>query len=176
MRNDPSTKKKKIPARSPEIAHYATLVAEGNYATPAGEKLFQTAVNCLGRDMAPKETELACAETIWHMVFAAFGDKLGAAKSAIRSTIALGEALATNPAFVRVRKPLPGDIALYVTGEGNGALAHGHVGIVGQESVVMSNDSADGIFKENYTLETFRKRYEVEGGFPAYYFRRLTLT
>ena len=145
------------------------IIARGNYQTSQGRKLFEVARSCLGKDVAPLENEFGCAEAVNNIVFKAFGDYAGGDLSTFR----MYHALRNNRKFVVVSSPLPGDIILSPTGMGNGRLKNGHTGIVGQNNMVMSNSSDDGLFKENFTLSLWRERYQRFGGFPVYFYRRI---
>ena len=154
---------------------FKTLVLVFNYGTPAGAKLYNTAVGCLGTDASPNDKapdELGCAETINDIVFKAFGDYAGGDLSTYR----MYNSIRNNIKFVKVTKPVKGDIILSPTGYGNRRkVSNGHVGIVGDKNIIMSNSSATGEFIENYTIESWTNRYLVNGGYPIYYFRRLIL-
>lgn len=158
------------------INFYKMLVSIFNYGTPAGRKLYLTAVECLGTDASPNDKapdEYGCAETVNDIVYKAFGDYAGGDLSTYR----MYRALKNNRMFVKVSKPLKGDIILSPTGYGGqNGINNGHTGIIGANNVIMSNSSATGKFEENYTIETWTNRYVVKGGYPIYYFRRLLLS
>lgn len=144
--------------------------------TRPGLLLFFKAESFLGRDASPLDLandEYACAETVCDIVHATFGD-FPADGPTILSTIVLRQKLDAHPKFIRVllKDHLPGDIIIAETGTGNGKLANGHTGIFGEEDLIMSNVSATGLFKGNYTLATFMARYVAIGGFSVYVFRR----
>ncbi len=58
---------------------------------------------------------------------------------------------------------------LCITGEGTVPSDHGHTGVVGDFGI-MSNDSATGFFKENYTLSSWASSFSRRG-FPIHVFR-----
>ena len=64
----------------------------------------------------------------------------------------------------------PGTIVIAATGEGNGSM-RGHVGILGENGLIMSSDSSDGLFKGNYDVNSWFQRYAVRGGFPIHYYK-----
>lgn len=139
-------------------------------------KLFAKAASFLGRDASPQDLapdDLACAETVSDIIHSAFGD-FPANGSTILSTAVLWQRLANHPKFKYVLDGLPGDIIVSPTGSGNGKLAHGHTGIFGDQGI-MSNESATGIFKYNYTLASWVARYRAIGGFRIYIFRRVEM-
>ena len=156
------------------IYFFKFLIQRFNFGTPAGERLYSFAIKNLGIDASPRDEapdEFGCAETVNDIVFEAFGDYAGGD----RSTYRMYNSIKNNEKFVKVYKPLKGDIILSPTGYGNGNIRNGHVGIVGDSDVVMGNDSASGKFIKSYTLDTWRSRYLVRGGYPIHYFRRLIL-
>lgn len=136
-------------------------------------KLFQTAKSCLGTDASPNDAapdELGCAETINEIYKKAFGEPIGGGVS----TYLLYKALKTHPFFQKVDVATPGVIVISPTGYGgkNGVL-HGHAGIAGENGIIMSNDSNTGKFLENFTVESWRNRFERKGGYPVLFYRRI---
>jgi predicted carbohydrate-binding protein with CBM5 and CBM33 domain len=73
----------------------------------------------------------------------------------------------------RVDLPDKGCVIISPTGYAGpgGILSNGHTGIVGVDGNIMSNDSATGLFTQNYTIESWRKRYVDQGKFPMAFFR-----
>ena len=134
-----------------------------------GRILYEMAVMCLGKDMAPTEDEYGCMEAVNEVCFKALGDYAGGGTSTYRAI----PAISSNKKFSTVTSPLPGDIIIYPTGYGNGNIPNGHAAIVGENNKVMSNGSQSKLWEQNYTLETMRERYEGIGGFPRYLFRRV---
>lgn len=134
--------------------------------------LFSAAVKSLGTDASPNDVapdEYGCAETVNEIHKKAFGFQIGGTVS----TYNLYSALKNSKLFIKVDQPLEGDVVISPTGYGNGKLKNGHVGIVGGSDLIMSNDSATGMFLENYTIDSWRKRYVDTGGYPMHYFRRV---
>ena len=133
---------------------------------------YQVAISCLGTDVTPEDTILdsvACAETVNAIHFKAFGFPIGGGAS----TYWLWKSLERSAFFIKVNEPFEGDIIISPTGTGKTEIMSGHVGIVGELSKVMANDSNDGLFKEKYTLNAWRERWGDRGGYPIYCFRRL---
>lgn len=148
-----------------------------SFMNPITEKnnrliLFATAVQCLGTDASPNDIapdEYGCAETVNEIHEKAFGFPIGGDISTYR----LYKALKDSPYFTRTEKALEGDLIISPTGYGKNDIMPGHVGIVGELSKVMSNSSKNGLFSENYTLESWSKRWKDKGGYPVWYFRRI---
>lgn len=134
--------------------------------------LFAAAVKCIGTDASPNDIapdELACAETINAIHKLAFGFEIGGTVS----TSQLYKALKSSKYFIQVDQPLEGDIVISPSGYGNGKLSNGHVAIKGELDKLMSNNSPTGTFEENYTMDTWKKRYVTLGGYPMLSFRRI---
>lgn len=143
--------------------------------TPQG-KLFITAVCSLGTDASPNDVapdEYGCAETVDTIHKKAFGLYVGGRLTL--STAVLYSILKTSRKWRKVDDPTPGCIVISPTGYGSGALSNGHVGIVSADGKIMSNTSATGRFEENYTLDTWRKRYVAVGGFPMDFFQKVEI-
>ncbi len=136
------------------------------------EKLFTTAVSCLGTDASPNDVapdEYGCAETINEVHKKAFGFPIGGDVSTYR----MYAVLKSSPLFVKTDSPLAGDIIISPTGYGNGNLTNGHVGIIGEKGKILSNSSFSGKFEQNYDLVTWNARYKKIGNYPVDYFRRV---
>lgn len=143
--------------------------------------LYAEALKCLGKDASPNDVvpdEVGCAESVSDIIIDAFGIHAGIAFSV--STYLLYQELSASKGFTRVDVPLEGDIIISPTGFGNGTLPNGHVGIVGQinntildSSLIMSNTSATGLFTQNYTIGTWKARYQQIGGYPVVFFRKI---
>ena len=145
-------------------------------AADKGELLYLSALNHIGRDASPNDTapdELGCAESVNEIHRSTFGDYISSRN--ILSTYWLYSDLKARSDFVRIENPVPGDIIISPTGYGRG---NGHVGIVGEHNIVMSNNSSRdeqgvrGVFDANYTTKSWYNRYS-RLGFPVYYFRKV---
>lgn len=136
------------------------------------DRLYNRAVSCIGIDASPNDLapdELGCAETVNAIHRKEFGFDIGGSLS----TYNMYQALKASKEFIKADQPMPGDVVISPTGYGSGALPNGHVGIVGKDGKIMSNDSYKGTFEENYTLTTWYNRYVVKGGYPMDYYRRV---
>jgi hypothetical protein len=132
-------------------------------------RLYQAARRVLNTDASPRDRahdEVGCAETVTEIiksVLPTFPIILG--------TATLLEHLKKDTRFVQVSTPQAGDIILSPTGSSSSTIVrNGHVGICGEGNEIMSNTSADGIFRANYTQETWDKRW-TQNGYTKYYFR-----
>lgn len=148
-----------------------------DFPTPYGQRIWATAKNLLGYDVSPRDLapdEYGCAETVSNIIIDS-----GYIFPEILSTAELYKYLKNSPNWAPVGTPLAGDIIISPTGMGgkNGVL-NGHTGIIMSNNkdgvVIASNNSWTGNFDENYTLASWKRRYQDKGGYPIYYFRRIT--
>lgn len=141
------------------------------------EKLYETAVACLGTDASPNDAapdELGCAETVNEIYYKAFGEYIET--PGLSTTKLFAAMLDRADKFVRVTEPEAGNIIISPTGFSKIAdtpIKNGHVGIFGKEGKIMSNSSATGKFIENFTIDSWVERYKRKGGYPIYYFKRV---
>lgn len=139
----------------------------------ARSKLYLTALSFLGTDASPNDIapdEFGCAETVNAIHKKAFGVEIGGDVSTYR----LYKALLNHSRFIGVDDPLLGDIVISPTGYGNGKLPNGHVGIVSAGRMIMSNSSSsNGLFIENFDLDSWKTKYVDVGGYPMRFFRRI---
>ena len=143
-------------------------------------KLYETALNHLDKDASPLDRapdELACVETVMKIYKIAFGEYFY--KGNTLSTYYLLKALKESALWKQVYIPAAGDFIISPTGygtrknpDGSLVISNGHVGIIMFDGIA-SNDSRDGIFRVNYTIEKWADRWVRRGGYPALYFRRI---
>jgi hypothetical protein len=137
------------------------------------ELLYQVAFESIGMDASPKDIasdEYGCAETVNAIHKKAFGDEIGGDVSTSR----MYRSLLIRKDFKRISVPQRGDIIISPTGYGGTVeIPNGHVGIVGKFNNVMSNSSSNGLFLPNYTIASWRERYEKLGHYPVIFFRKL---
>lgn len=85
--------------------------------------------------------------------------------------------LSESPLFERVDgteyTPQGGDIIVSATGTNSrpDIIPKGHTGIFLNETDIVSNDSATGLWLQSYSRTTWRQRYVFKGGYPTYAFR-----
>lgn len=123
----------------------------------------------LGKDLNNNYNELGCAQTVNNILKACLGYEAGGGPS----TKAMYESLNTNQNFITVTtsEARAGDIILSPTGQGNGNVAHGHVGFLGDNGIVYSNNSAKDMLDDHITAEEWRNYFVRKGGYPVYYYR-----
>lgn len=147
------------------------------YTMTKRELLYAKALASCGTDASPNDLapdELGCAETVNEIHKGVFGDYISPRN--ILSTYQLYKDLQARPDFIVVEHPKPGDIVISPTGYGKGT---GHVGIVGENGTIMSNnsfkdsDGVRGIFDQNYTIDSWRRRFVERGNFPMRFFGKI---
>lgn len=137
------------------------------------ERLYAAAVACIGMDASPRDfapDELGCMESVDTIYNHAFGHFIGNGKTPTLSTYEGFQFLNHSGNFEVVLNPEPGCIIISPTAYGVGKLSNGHTGIVAKFGI-MSNDSETGKWQKNYTIDSWRKRYEQLGGFPVVFFK-----
>lgn len=138
------------------------------------EQMLHTAKESLGFDASPNDLapdEFACAESITNVM-----KKVDSGVPILTGTWSLYDYFKLRPSlfkFLTESEALPGDIILSPTGMGKGKIPNGHVGCVGEDGVVMSNNSKTGKFDTHLTLEKWRARYKILGGYPVFIIRWL---
>jgi len=138
------------------------------------EKIYNTASSLLGVSLVPvgDDPDVGCAISVSVLL----KEKCGIDIAETQSTYALLEELEKSSSFKEVTDPEPGDVIISATGTQvkNSPIVHGHTGIVAKYGI-LSNSSLTGLWSENYTLDSWKERYEVQGGFPTRFFRALSL-
>lgn len=129
-------------------------------------RLYETATRHIGLDVTPLDKindEVACAETLTTLLRLVHPDT-----PIIPGTATLHTYLNKHwNRFELVSSPKPGDIVLSPTVGKN----VGHVGIVGLNNTIMSNDSRTGLFVENYTVSSWKERFVTRKGLKLYWYR-----
>jgi hypothetical protein len=131
------------------------------------ETIYQTALNSIGVDASPADLVddvVGCAESVTNIL------RNHVNMPIITGTSSLFSYFEKSGNFARVDIPKEGYIVISPTGMGDGSI-RGHVGIVGKNDVVMSNDSRSGKWMANYTLQSWRARYSGQGKMPVYFYK-----
>ena len=128
-------------------------------------KLYETAKECLGLNLAPTYKELGCVEALRNVFKKATGEEL----ADTYSTRTLYLFLKKDTRFKEVFEPATGDLILSPTGYGNGSFV-GHCGVVGENKIIYSNNSDTLLWDTKYTIDSWRERYMRKGGFPMFYY------
>lgn len=131
--------------------------------------LYQAALRRLGTDASPKDLAhdgVGCAESVSNII-----NDVDPTFPIILGTWTMNEYFKKHPArFRRVTVPMPGTILMYASGTLANAPYPGHVLIFGEGEKLMSNTSATGLFEQNYTLSSARKRWR-DKGFPEFMYQ-----
>lgn len=131
------------------------------------DHLYDVAYSFIGKDASPKELApdvVSCAESLSCVMIAAGVPDL---HNPILGTAQLNQWLHDH--FTEVEVPELGDIVMSATGSGNGRIK-GHCGVMGKHTV-MSNNSQSGLWDYHWTLDEWKKYYEIRGGIPTKYYR-----
>lgn len=135
-------------------------------------KLYEAAKDAIGKDVSPRDfapDDLACVESYCEVYRSAFGIYPGGKATPFLNTIALLNWMSTSPLFVKTDYPEPGTTIIVVTEFRGGKTIHGHVGIMGDQSI-MSNDSRYGLWLSNYTLPVWNDFFGRRLKLQIYYF------
>jgi hypothetical protein len=122
---------------------------------PAATNLSQAAIDNVGRlnttqDPGTNHGELACADAVTRIV----RDQMGLDLPKTLSTNELYDNLVKG-GWQEVDPATPGAIIV----SPSNSVMHGHTGIVGENGLIYSNSSATGIWGQNYTVDTWQKRF-----------------
>lgn len=149
--------------------HISVLQSIVNFLMQKPKTLLEVCNEHIGVDASPNDIapdELGCAETVSTLI-----NKVDRDFPIIPGTWTLWNILNNRTNYERVTVPSPETIIISPTGTGNGSIP-GHVGIMLDDGVIASNDSATGKFIKNYTLDTWQKRYVEKGGFKVYMYKQ----
>jgi len=133
--------------------------------------LYEAVKESLNVDVSPKDRardEVGCAESASEVIRKVLPDF-----PVVLGTWSLLDRLQNDTRFKKVTIPMPGTIIISPTGESlrDPAPFPGHVGFFLEGMKIASNTSATGMFEQNYTLETWKKRWGDEGKYPIYYYQ-----
>jgi len=131
------------------------------------EYIYQEALNHIGVDASPDDLVddvVGCAESVTTILQKHINMPI------ITGTYTLFEYMNKSGNFARVDIPTAGNIVISPTGMGDGSM-RGHVGIIGRNDVIMSNDSYSGKWMANYTVQAWRSRYSGQGKMPVYFYK-----
>lgn len=131
------------------------------------------AVASSGKDMAPTQDELGCAEAVNNIVNRVLGQSVGGDVSTYRMYHELEK---NNKKFERVEiwQALPGDIWISPSGYGDKKrVSNGHVGIVGKDRRIWSNNSSSTLWDKHWSWLAWFQYYHLKGRYPVYVYRIL---
>ena len=130
--------------------------------------LYEHARLSLGRDASPLDIvndDLGCAESVSNLISKVVNFPI------ITGTWTLNDRLSNDPRFFTAYEDSgPGTIIICATATGNGTI-RGHVGILADNKNIMAASSYDGLWKQHYTIDTWKERWEKKGGFTTHYYK-----
>jgi hypothetical protein len=97
----------------------------------------------------------------------------------IYGTKELDEYLSNSPLFKKIGQPIEKMKAGYIvnsptnTNSRPDLMPNGHCGLYISETEIMSNSSETGLWCQNYTRESWRKRFGERGGFPIRIYQKV---
>ena len=136
------------------------------------ERLYFAARAKRDEDPTPRDNvldEVACAEVVSAIYFGEFGEAISEENG--NSTYWLFQAFGNTKKWVEVEEPERGDIIISPTGYSSKGAEHGHTGYVMESGKIASNDSATGLFLENYTVDSWKRKFGEVMGFPVKFYR-----
>lgn len=137
------------------------------------ERIYETAKAALNTQLTLDPSipaELGCAEAVSTILKRCEYD---IPANGIPGTATLYAWLKNNPLFRELvdyqEAPKPGTIIISPAGTSSVGFPHGHVGIVARFGV-LANDSNTGLFRENYTLQTWQQFFGGIRKLQTFYF------
>ena len=138
----------------------------------ANEQILEEAIKALGESSrsGPHNGNRACAWMVNKILqrsvgYTVDGDATKDMNKIFQSHVASGRAL-----LIPATEARPGDIIISPTVHSPRHII-GHVGIVGQNGKIMSNSSGSAQWEENYTAESWYRRYEQQKGLETFIYR-----
>ena len=131
-------------------------------------KIYETAKSLLGKNLCGTQHLYGCALSVTNVLRQA-GIKI----DSIAGTALLYETFQSSGLFSPVSEfqSTFGDIIISPTGLSYlGPEIHGHVGCLGKYGI-MSNNSWNGLWQENYSLQTWHQFFGGQRGLPVFFFR-----
>lgn len=124
----------------------------------------------VGRDFTEYDA-LGCADTVNNILKECLGYVAGGGPS----TNKMIEELRKNKNFreVTLYETLAGDIIISPTGYGNGSIKNGHVGFLGENGEIYSNNSSTSKLDTHLTAIKWKEYFKVQGGYPVFYYRAI---
>lgn len=134
------------------------------------QKISFAALVYRGVDASPNNlapNEVGCAESVTTIL-----NQIDPRIPVLTGTGQLYSYLAGNSRFRRIYDPHAGCIVISPTGMrfANSDMPNGHTGIYINNTDIMSNSSATGLWTQNYNRDTWRSRYYDQGKYPVILF------
>ena len=135
------------------ISEASKLIGLLNKDTGPSKNLGAVAESALGKDASPDDIvpdDVGCAESVSNIIRELIPDF-----PIITGTWTLWDKMENDERFVNVTEPQPGDIIISPTGTLRNAPFIGHVGIMLDNYKIMSATSANGLWEQNYNLDSW---------------------
>lgn len=141
---------------------------------PLREQFYNLAKSFVGVDISPLDVapdNLACMEGVDNLYHHFCGTYINGTKTKVQVSTTVGnKIMAANPArFKPTLDLLPGNIIMSATGSSslpNPPEAHGHVGVVGENGLIYSNNSRTGKWDTHLTIDDWVRIFRKESGYP----------
>lgn len=155
------------------VAYLTTLLKTVQSMKTLSQKLADLAKSKLGTDFTNDQVvsdDVSCAFAVTTIL-----RELDPTTPIEYGTGRLLDYFKTSGKFERVFEPSAGVLVISATGTNSrpDVMPHGHVGIYLDNDKIMSNSSEDGLWKQNFTRESWRTRFYYKGGFPVFLFKCL---
>ena len=140
-----------------------------NPDTSFSSSLYLMAISKLGKDASPRDRasdEFGCVEFVTEIIHTILPEV-----SIMLGTYTFWEYMKNNSRFQETLFPTRGCIIISPTGTSTKRAKTGHVGILGDNEIIMSSDSRSGLFLENYSVRSWKLYYKDKLGFPIYYYK-----
>lgn len=146
----------------------------------SSSKIYLTALTYLGTDASPldeADDKLSCAESV-NTILDKAGYPIAGLKNKL-STYWSFECLLKDANWSEVHQPERGCLIISPSGygtkrnrDGSLVISNGHMGIIGEDDVVMSSNSTkDGVFDNHWTVDTWVDYWTIKGGYPTRFFK-----
>ena len=131
--------------------------------------LYLMAISKLGKDASPQDRasdEYGCVESVTEIIHAMLPEV-----PVMLGTYTFWEYMQRSQRFQETLYPERGCIVISPTGTSSKKAKNGHVGIMGDNEIIMSSDSRSGLFLENYALKSWKLYYKDKLGFPVFFYK-----
>lgn len=149
------------------VSHETPVPLEAPPEPTNADKLCAVAISYLGKDASPKDKasdEVGCSESISNIIHEAFPDF----PAELLATDVLNRLLKNSNRFKAELELSRGAIII----SPRTATKNGHVGICGDNGLIMSSNSKTGLFDANYNWDTWIKTFGAKGrGLHTYIYR-----
>ena len=153
----------------------SAVQSESPAAGSANQRILSEAREAIGESSrnGPDGGNLACAWMVNKILDRAVGYKVNGDSTTTMNQVFRSHVASGRAQQIPASQAQPGDIIISPT-TWTPTRNTGHVGIVGENGVVMSNSSSRARWEENFTAESWFRRYEQQKGLRTYIYRITT--